>query len=402
MNLVNATGMPAWYTLGLERSGHERIVVAVKGTFVIPIKGGDPHLAEEQSPLVLSDEFSGEPGLSAPVYESDFALHKPRCDVLFNGSAYAPRGRPVPRVPVSLSLGSFTKSFAVVGDRVWQRSVMSVSASAAEPFDVMPISYDRAFGGAFASEKDPGQVHTYLTNPVGVGFGKGRDSASLFGSPLPNTEESGRSVTKPDGNYRPMAFGPIGRSWQPRAPLAGTYDQNWMDNVFPFLPADFDERYYQAAPADQQIEYPTGGEEVILDNLSRHGRLRFRLPTLRVPIEFTDASNARTQVDATLDTIVFEPDAGRMLLTWRASLPLKRNLLERREVVVGRPSSGFYRARETGKPYYTSLGQLPLAVREDNRGAELDDDTDAEEIAGDTGDDMETAQPEHDDKEEPE
>ena len=61
-------------------------------------------------------------------------------------------------------------------------------------------------------------------------------------------------MTVPWGDYRPMGFGP-GR---PRldAPLsyAGTYDQNWLDNVFPFLPADFDERYYQAAPEDQQID----------------------------------------------------------------------------------------------------------------------------------------------------
>ena len=36
---------------------------------------------------------------------------------------------------------------------------------------------------------------------------------------------------------RGMSFGVIGRNFKSRFPLAGTYDQNWMDNVFPFLPA---------------------------------------------------------------------------------------------------------------------------------------------------------------------
>ena len=45
-----------------------------------------------------------------------------------------------------------------------------------------------------------------------------------------------------------MAFGPVGRSWQPRIRWAGTYDQKWMDEKFPFLPEDFDERYYQCRP----------------------------------------------------------------------------------------------------------------------------------------------------------
>ena len=58
-------------------------------------------------------------------------------------------------------------------------------------------------------------------------------------------------MTVPWGAYRPMALGPVGRGWRPRLSYAGTYDQHWIDEVFPFLPADFDDRYYQAAPEDQ-------------------------------------------------------------------------------------------------------------------------------------------------------
>ena len=51
-----------------------------------------------------------------------------------------------------------------------------------------------------------------------------------------------------------------------------------MKNIFPFLPPDFDDRYFQMAPPDQQIDYPRGGEEVQLVNLTPEGRLGFQLP----------------------------------------------------------------------------------------------------------------------------
>ena len=61
-------------------------------------------------------------------------------------------------------------------------------------------------------------------------------------------------MTVPWGGYRPMGFGRPRADWTPRLTYAGTYDQTWIDDVFPFLPADFDVRYYQAAPEDQQID----------------------------------------------------------------------------------------------------------------------------------------------------
>ena len=79
----------------------------------------------------------------------------------------------------------------------------------------------------------------------------------MIGAPVSNTEEISDPVRDPGGRYRPMAFGPIGRGWPSRIRYAGTYDQNWIDNVFPFLPDDFDTRYFQCAPEDQQIAVPT-------------------------------------------------------------------------------------------------------------------------------------------------
>src|SRR5689334_13332147 len=112
MNLVNPTKLQAGYTMSTAPDGRESIVVAVKGTYTIPDREDQPpRLAEEPMPLVMTDEFTGEPGFSAPRYEIDLAPRKPRCDVLLNGSAYAPGGKPAERVRVTLQVGALSKSF---------------------------------------------------------------------------------------------------------------------------------------------------------------------------------------------------------------------------------------------------------------------------------------------------
>src|SRR5579864_9830986 len=113
MELLNTTGMQAGYTMGMRPDGRELLVVVIKGTFTMPTGAEEPKLAEEQFPVVEADTFTGEPGLSAPIYESDYAPVKPRCDVLLLGSAYAQGGRPAERVTVSLRVGQIHKQFDV-------------------------------------------------------------------------------------------------------------------------------------------------------------------------------------------------------------------------------------------------------------------------------------------------
>jgi hypothetical protein len=48
---------------------------------------------------------------------------------------------------------------------------------------------------------------------------------------------------------------------------------------------------------------------------------------------------------------------------WRTSFPLRRNIHEVMQVVIGRMPPGWYRARLLGKTYYASLGQLVAAKR---------------------------------------
>jgi hypothetical protein len=359
MELLNATKMQADYTLGFEADGRELLIVAVKGTFEIPPPGREAQLAEVQEPLVSADVFTCEPGRSAILYEVDFAHRKPACDVLLNGSAYAPGGKPVERTTVSLQVDSLSKSFEVVGNRRWLAGSLSLAESHPEDFTVMPISYDNAFGGVAAVDGDPDKLRWYPTNHAGVGYHEHLSAKAVDGKPLPNTQESGKSITRPNGSYKPMAFGAIGRSWQPRARWAGTYDQPWLDNRAPFWPDDFHYRYFQAAPEDQQIPHPKGGEEVTLKNLSPRGLEQFRLPQLPMPVLFVMARGDDFVTRGVLDTILFEPDASRFILTWRVAHPLRCDIFDVNRVIVGEkrlPSSTFKRR-------YANLGALVRAKR---------------------------------------
>ena len=347
MELINSTRMVAGYTMGMEPSGRELLVVVVKGTFRIPAQSGETlRLHEEQVPLVMSDVFFGEPGLSAPRHEVDFAPRKHRCDILLNATAYAPEGRPATRVTVEARVGSWSKSFDVVGDRVWEAGLSGIGASVTTPFVQMPITYDRAFGGTDTRSEDPADHAAYMLNPVGRGFHKQLKSEWVDGAPLPNTEEPGNSVSWVNGNYRPMSFGAIGRHWEPRYKYAGTYDQHWLDHVFPFLPADFDEQYYQAAPLDQQLAMPLGERQVTLLNLTPAGRHEFVLPHFEAPIHIFPKNGEREDLTARVDTVAIEPDLERVTMTWRVARPLKKNLFEIARVLVGRKGRQWWQQRE--------------------------------------------------------
>ncbi len=336
MELINTTRMVAGHTVGLEPSGRELLIVVVKGTFDLPAPGQIVQLAEKQMPLWLADGFTGEPGLSAPRHEVDYAARKRACDVLLVGSAHAPEGRQVTRMQAALQVGPMRKAFEVVGDRVWQAGLTGISSSPPQPFARMPISYDVAFGGTDCNSRDEQDHDAYLDNPVGRGWHKHLKDAWIDGTPLPNTEEQGNAVAKPNGRYRPMALGPIGRAWPQRSRYAGTYDQHWLDEVFPWLPTDFDERYYQASPEDQQIPIPDAPIEISLRGLSPGGLRRFVLPHMPAPLHVFPREGGRELHAGRLDTIVFEPDAERFTITWRLTRPLKRSLHEIGQVVVGR------------------------------------------------------------------
>jgi hypothetical protein len=147
------------------------------------------------------------------LWETDFAFRKPRCDVILNGCAHAPGGRPVERVPVGIKVGGWSKLFEVVGNREWRAIGPVFSSTAPEPFVKMPITYDRAWGGIDRLNPEDKLRGAFLANPVGAGWAQTKNQRFIPGLRLPNTQAIGEDIRSPFGDYRPMSFGPMGRGW---------------------------------------------------------------------------------------------------------------------------------------------------------------------------------------------
>jgi hypothetical protein len=356
----NETPFETLFTVGYGKDGRERIIVVTKASFHLrdtPGRSGALEPCAQHRALVEADEFEGDPGASAPLRETDFAHYKPACDVFLLGSAYA-CGQTV--TAVTLQVGSWNKSFQVWGPRHWQaRTLRGWRISDPKPFEIQSISYGCAWGGTVVAPGRPEHSTYYPENPVGVGYHpRGGD---LDGKPAPNTQQPGDHIDSPAGRYRPMSFGPIGRSWLPRRSYTGTYDAAWLANRVPYLPEDFDDRYFQGAPPDQQITYPRGGEAVELLGLTPERALRCVLPRLTVPVLFVPHTGDPVCVDSRVDTILFEPDAGVVSLTARAVHICRRNAFELSDLIIGGNQatwSAKRRAEQAHKTFYPGLGAL--------------------------------------------
>jgi hypothetical protein len=352
MQIYNQTRYLAQQTMGMDKTGREYLSLVIKGTFAFPDRPGEvAEVAEDQRPFVMADEYEGAPGFSATLWETDFAFRKARCDVILQGAAYAPGGRPAERVRVGVKVGAWSKQLDVVGQREWRVVGPAIVATRPFPFTRQPFSYGTAFGGVDRTDPDDKLPPVYAANPVGTGWADPRNHARLSGLPLPNTEAVGEEVTSPYGSHRPMAFGPIGRGWPERLRYAGTYDDHWKDNIFPFLPPDFDDRYYQCAPADQQIDPPPPGTDVVLVNLTPRGREAFRLPETRLPLMIWRGREICFDGSPLPDTLLLDPEARAAMLVWRIEVRMKRIITEFTEAWVGPPTKAMLRARAEGRGY---------------------------------------------------
>ncbi len=338
MNLKEFGGLEGGCTVCLDKDGYENVLVVAKGTFDIR-EDGSCVLAEQQQPVAVADEHYGDPATSSIRYECDFSLHKPFADVVVNGEAHAPSGRLASEVLVGLAVSNVRKLIRVVGDRVWKETLIGrYRPSDPQPFERMPLVYERSFGGADTHDPDPSRHAHERRNLVGVSF-FARERGEVVGTPLPNLEHPDDPITVCTARPQPVGFGFLSRNWLPRVAHAGTYDQKWRERRFPLLPEDFDDAYFQGAPADQRCPHLRGGEGVVLTNMTSEGRLEFAVP--RVPLSmYLVFRSGHESLEPKLDTLILEPSVRRCILVWRAAARLTRKLTDIFEVWVGTPSRG--------------------------------------------------------------
>src|SRR5690606_21215410 len=112
-------------------------------------------------------------------------------------------------------------------------------------------------------------------NPVGRGHKSDE---------LPLVEYIDQQIKRPSDQATPAGFGPISPDWEPRKTMMGTFGAAYVEQYWPGFPGDFDPRYYNAAPPDQQVAgYLRGDEAIELENLHPvRSRFVTHLPGYRV------------------------------------------------------------------------------------------------------------------------
>jgi hypothetical protein len=243
-----------------DKEGREVFTNIIKGTFFFT-KAGPLAVAKEQVPIAMADEYWGEPGISPMKYEADLAVFKPSTDLVLLGFAYHSRGKKISAMDVAFGVGAKTKRATVQ------------SSEASDRIALMLLDRFGEKKGVFAS------------GLLGNGFG----------------------------------FYP--KQYPPRAKFAGTYDERWRKERFPFLPIDFDYRFFQSAYPELVTDgYLRGNERIFAENVSPDGPISINLPGINIEVE-TIFEKKSVKARANLDTVVLEPEGKRLLLIWRQMVP---------------------------------------------------------------------------------
>ena len=324
LQLDNKTPFVANLGLVPDEAGIDTLYPALKATFEI---GECLRIAPQQQPVVLADEYLGEPGLSSLKAASEVMPLKPATDVLLIGSAYAPGSVEAVRVEVTLEVAGRKKSLVAVGDRQWHNGFFGYRPTDPIPFRTLPLVYENAYGGADVSRKDQ-QPLACEANPIGKGFYHSKGQRPADGLALPNLELAGETIKRPENRPGPGCFAPLCSHWPPRLNFAGTYDKAWQETRAPYLPEDFDPHFYNVAPEDQIFTpYLAGGEQIVATNASPGGRISITLPLieLKTTLVFEDGP---TDAPMKLETVVIEPDVTRLTLMWKGKVPCDKKALK--------------------------------------------------------------------------
>jgi hypothetical protein len=329
----------------VDRDG-EKLCAMVKGTFELVgwTSGVDGTGALVVAPpgrrrgLRPADVPWGEPERSSVLYPGDYALRKPGTDVVVVAKGHAPGGRPAPHFDVGVRVGALGKSLRVHGLRVWERGGSGIST--ARPVTEVELRYELAWGGSDATE--PEALVEEPRNPVGRGVV--RDASRLTHQPAPQLEDPAEPIDSAGGRHTPAGLAAIGRHWEPRRRLWGSYDARWLTDRAPLLPDDFDERANQCASPGLVAQPALRGDEpVALHNLLPGGGAQtFRLPGLGVELCFEVGGRAPETVRPHLDTVLLDalavPRAPLTIeLVWRASVRAPRRLKDARITLSSRP-----------------------------------------------------------------
>jgi len=275
MLLRNHTPFSPLFFIAQVPDGQPSGIVVLRATFQLE---GTLPLHQVQEKIIEADIYHGLPlAESSLIIESDLAPYKPKSDILFNAVAHAPEQRRMPAWDVGIRVGKIEKRLRVCGPRAWRRRERTDWVlDEPEPALMVPLRYERAFGGTWASNTP--RAVPFEPNPVGCGFVPEGATVETDSVPAPQIESPDQPIKVFQRVYAPEGVGPLARAWQPRRTLAGTFDATWQANRWPDVPEDFDFAFYNCAhPSLTYPEYLRGDEQLDLTGLHSSGNLAFRL-----------------------------------------------------------------------------------------------------------------------------
>jgi uncharacterized protein YjbI with pentapeptide repeats len=283
---------------------HDTLGIAVLALATLE---NSPRLTSEQALWKLAAQET-EPGTVL-----DLGVPKQHPEILASGYAYTCHQQDKTACAVKFQAGTLEKSLLVFGDRHWEGN----RASAPRPFEVMPLNWGHAYGGAAIPD-----------NPLGRGDGMETvDGARLHR--LPNVEAPDSRLLKPGQHIQPASFSGIAPQWPQRmARMGKQYDQEWLEHDFPGYASDMDWRYFNAAAPDQwwmQNNALPGGLSYAFWNMNPDTPvLRGALPNWRARCFASRKADGLELEEASLrlTTAWFFPHLRRVMLIWHGALPI--------------------------------------------------------------------------------
>jgi hypothetical protein len=327
-----------------------RPILSVLGKRTYRIANGKTAWYDEdgQAPFLEKDEYWGKLGPQADAVkcESDLVAFKPMTDIIYIGSAHAPKGKKVVALNAGIQVGPHAKVLRVIGDRKVQVTGTGMSFGEPEAFAAMPLHYGRAYGGK-DDQSDPGVAYAYPKNPVGRGFIVKDNPKALQALELPNLEDPKLLLTPANlvlqrfdrwpGYPEPAALGPTARHFHPRYTLAGLppderqkaeIDRQRAMRKMPEIGTSgstqppspvpiLNPQFYNGAGPGLCVPFLAGNEAVKLANLDPDfPRFAFTLPGER-PSAWLDVGEGPEPMAMVLHTLTVEKETNRCHAVWR-------------------------------------------------------------------------------------
>jgi hypothetical protein len=358
--------------------GERRIGLVLKRTYTFQDGGGCDVVDEDQQEPICFAELTYEeldpPRVSPVQVDNDLFAFRRKTDLVIQANAYT-YVNDVSMTHVSVRVGTFNRTIRVYGERRLVRGISGkLLFDVPEPFDSIPVRYDRAYGGvdvtalrrrptplmlrelAEAMPQLPIATDTpfhYARNPCGRGFLIEDDEESLAAIEVPNLEFPFDPITPERlavGSVHGWVNAPLpacmdwqSSGWFPRfAYLGGALfppdyrgpvretELGWAAPDLPDIQPVISHaeepcrmEFMQGASAGMSLDYVSPGELVELRNLHPvYPFCTFRLPGEVPRVLMEPGGGNCIALEPHLNAIVIRPEEDQVVMIWCASAPV--------------------------------------------------------------------------------